>query len=120
MANEKPERKEARRATIMEMVKGGRLTLKVASEEMGVSYRQGKRIYQKYLKGGEEALVHGNQGKEAHHKTDAEIAEKAVRLYEEKYSDFGPTLAAEELAKRDGIELPVSTLRRLLIDKGLM
>jgi hypothetical protein len=36
-------------------------------------------------------------------------------LYAEKYNDFGPTLACEKLAERDGVEIGVSTLRRVLI-----
>jgi hypothetical protein len=45
----------------MEMVKRGQKTLKAASLELGI--RQAKRVYQRYLEGGDEALCHGNQGK---------------------------------------------------------
>jgi hypothetical protein len=40
-------------------------------------------------------------------------------LYAEKYDDFGPTLACEKLAERDGVAISVSTLRRALIACGL-
>ncbi|MDR1901403.1 MAG: helix-turn-helix domain-containing protein [Treponema sp.] len=47
----------------MEMVKRGQKTLKAASLELGISCRQAKRVYQRYLEGGDEALSRGNQGK---------------------------------------------------------
>jgi hypothetical protein len=49
----------------MELVKQGQKTLKAASLELAMSYRQAKRVYQRYLEGGDEALIHGNMGKTA-------------------------------------------------------
>jgi hypothetical protein len=104
---------------MMEMVKRGLKTLKATSLELGISYGQAKRIYKRYLAGGDDALVHGSTGKSSHNKTDTEIVSKAVELYRDKYSDFGPTLAKETIAERDGIEISVSTLRRALLANGL-
>ena len=42
-----------------------------------------------------------------------------MSLYAKKYSDFGPTLAAEYLAQEDGLSVGVTTLRRWLIGAGL-
>jgi len=53
---------EKLRGKIMKMVKRGQKTLKSASIELGMSYRQSKQIYQRYLSGGNEALVHGSTG----------------------------------------------------------
>ena len=110
---------EKLRGKIMEMVKQGFKTLKAASLELGLSYSQAKRIYRRYLKGGDKALVHGNIGRPSNNKADEAIIKKAVELYREKYYDFGPTLAQETLFERDGIEISVSTLRRALIASGL-
>jgi transposase len=93
--------------------------LKAASRELGISYSQAKRIYQRYLTGGDEALAHGNTGRPSNNKTDEGIVKKAVELYREKYCDFGPTLARETLSERDGLEISVSALRRALIAAGL-
>ena len=87
--------------------------------ELGISYRQAKRVYKKYLSGGDEALRHGNKGRPSNRRIDHEVVEKALFLYAEKYSDFGPTLAQEKLLERDGLEIGVSTLRRELIAAGL-
>ena len=110
---------EKLRGKIMEMVKSGHKTLKAASLELGLTYSQAKRIYQRYLTGGDDALVHGNTGRPSNNKTDEGIIEKAITLYREKYYDFGPTLAQETLFDRDGLEISVSTLRRALIAAGL-
>ena len=103
----------------MEMVKRGLKTLKAASLELGISYSQAKRIYQRYLTGGDKALAHGNKGKPSNNKTDEETVKKAVELYRERYCDFGPTLAQEMLCERDGLEISVSTLRRALVSAGV-
>jgi len=103
----------------MEMVRRKLKTLKAASLELGISYSQAKRIYQRYLAGGDEALVHGNIGKPSNNKADEGTVKKAVELYREKYYDFGPTLAQETLLERDSIEISVSTLRRALLSAGL-
>jgi hypothetical protein len=103
----------------MEMVKQGQKTLKAASLELGISYRQGKRVYQRYLSGGDEALVHRNKGKRSNRRAGETLVQRALILYEEKYNDFGPTLAQEKLLQRDKLEISVSTLRRALIHAGL-
>ena len=41
-----------------------------------------------------------------------------LRRHEEAYADFGPTLAAEESAERDGLVVDHETLRRWLIAEG--
>ncbi|MDR1747583.1 MAG: helix-turn-helix domain-containing protein [Spirochaetaceae bacterium] len=94
----------------MEMVTRKQKTLKAASEELGISYSQGKRIYKRYKEGGDKALVHGNRGKASNKKSDESKIRKAIELYQEKYNDFGPTLAQEMLLERDGIAISVSTL----------
>ena len=103
----------------MEMVKRELKTLKAASLELGISYSQAKRIYKRYLSGGDNALVHSSIGKPSHNKTDDGTVSKAIELFREKYYDFGPTLAQEMLLERDGLEISVSTLRRALLSAGL-
>jgi len=119
MAKKQKKGQEKLRGKIMEMVKRGHKTLKAASLELGISYVQAKRIYKRYLSGGDKALVHKNTGKPSHNKTDEKTVLKAIKLYKEKYDDFGPTLAQETLLERDGIEISVSVLRRALLAAGL-
>jgi len=46
--------KERLRKVILEGVKEGRLTIREASARLSISYRQGKRIYTRYLREGDE------------------------------------------------------------------
>jgi hypothetical protein len=119
MANKLQKGSESLRSKMMEMVKRKQKTLKAASLELGISYRQAKRVYQKYLGGGDRALIHGNKGKPSNRRAGQTLVQRALDLYAEKYSDFGPTLAQEKLLERDGLEIGVSTLRRTLITAKL-
>jgi len=119
MAQKRKKGQEKLRGKIMEMVKRGFKTLKAASLELGISYSQVKRIYKRYMDGGDNALVHGNTGKPSHNKTDKTTVSRAIALFKEKYYDFGPTLAQETLLERDGLKISVSTLRRALLANEL-
>jgi hypothetical protein len=110
--------KERLRGKILEMVKQGQMTLKAGSAMLRVSYRQSKRLYTAYKEEGDAGLVHGNYGRRSNNRTAEPIVEKAVQAYREKYSDFGPTFAAEKLAEIEGIAMSVSVLRRHLIASG--
>jgi molybdenum-dependent DNA-binding transcriptional regulator ModE len=101
MANKLPNGNERFHGNILEMVKQGQKTLKMASLELGMSYRQAKRVYRRYREGGDEALIHGNTGKPSNRRTGPALVRQALSLYAEKYDDFGPTLACEKLAERD-------------------
>jgi hypothetical protein len=118
-ANKLPKENTRFRGEIMEMVKQRQKTLKAASLEPGISCRQAKRVCQRYPEGGDQALRRGNKGKLSHRRTDQELVPQALTLYAEKYDDFGPALACEKLAERDGAEIRLCTLRRALTAWGL-
>lgn len=110
--------KDIRRAQIMAMVVEGKRSLAEAAEVMGVSYRQAKRILRRYREEGAPGLVHRSVGKASGRRIDEALRRAVLRAYEERYSDFGPTLAAEKLAERDGLVVDHETLRRWLIAEG--
>jgi hypothetical protein len=111
-------RKERKRLEVLSRVKRKELSLVKAAELLTLSYRQTKRVYRRYLDEQDAGLVHRLRGRPSNRGTDAQQREQALTLYQEKYRDFGPTLAAEYLAKEDGRVLAVSTLRRWLIAAG--
>jgi transposase len=110
--------KEILRCKVLEMVKQGKMTLKKAARTLKVSYRQGKRLYAAYQKEGDAGLIHGNCGRKPNNRLPESIREMAVQAYRERYSDFGPTFAAEKLAEIEGIIINVSSLRNILIGCG--
>jgi hypothetical protein len=119
MAKKQRKGNEKIRGKMMEMVKRGHKTLKAASLELRVSYRQAKRIYQRYLSGAGGALTRGNKGKPSNHRTGKDLIQQALLLCEERYYDFGPAFAQEKMLEREGLNIGVSTLRRELIKAGL-
>jgi hypothetical protein len=111
--------RERKRLEVLSRVKRGELTLVKSAEVLELSYRQTKRVYQRYCQAGDRGLVHGLRGRPSNRRSDSRRRERVVQQYQQKYGDFGPTLAAEYLAKEDGQALAVSTLRRWLRAAGL-
>ena len=111
-------RQERARLTIMTGVADEELTLVQAAELMGVCYRQGKRIWQRYQADGDAGLVHQLRGQPSARRKPAALREQVLALYaQERYADFGPTLMAEQLAKQK-LVVDHETLRRWRLAAG--
>src|SRR6266567_5868137 len=104
--------KELSRAEVMGRVKAGNLRLREAGELLELSYRQAKRIWARYRKGGAKALQHGNCGRHSNRAYTAKYRAAVLKQVKARYEDFGPTLASEHLASDDGMEVHAETLRR--------
>lgn len=107
--------KERRRLIVMQQVEVGSLPLVEAAEALGVGYRQAKRIWARFRRQGASGLLHAGRDRFSNRQSDPELKARVLELYRERYADFGPTLAAEKLAERDGLEVHRETLRRWLI-----
>ena len=111
--------KERSRLVVMSRVREKTMTIREASEMMGISYRQCRRIYKRYGKEGDKGLIHRNRGRPSNRRKAPGVKEIVLALYREQYWDFGPTLAAEKLVERDGYGVDHETLRRWLLAAGL-
>jgi molybdenum-dependent DNA-binding transcriptional regulator ModE len=109
--------KERRRLGVLERVKDKEMSLSKAAEVMGISYRQARRIWKRYLQGGDAGLVHRSRGREGNRRKASQEREKILSRYKECYPDFGPTLACEHL-EREGFKIDHETLRRWLLQEG--
>jgi len=110
--------KERRRLELFARVKRGAMSLRKASALLKLSYRQAKRGYARYGGEGAAGLGHRLRGRVSNRRGAVARRAAILRRYQERYADFGPTLAAEYLAK-DKLPVPVQTLRRWLIEEGL-
>jgi hypothetical protein len=110
--------KERQRLTVLAQVKKSQLTLKEASEVLALSCRQAKRVWRRYRDLGDGGLVHRLRGKASARRTEPELRARILARVKEKYSDFGPTLAAEYLAK-EGFYVDHETLRRWQLASGM-
>jgi hypothetical protein len=115
----KMSRKERRRLVVMRRYARGEILLKEAAWEMRVSVRQAIRIKQRFEERGAEGLIHRSRDAVSKRSYAPEFRGKVLELYQEKYHDFGPTLACEKLAESDSIEVSRETLRQWLIADGM-
>ena len=113
-------RKERKRLEAFSRVKMGGMTLVEASELLGLSYRHTKRAWSRYQSEGDAGLVHRLRGRAPNRHSSEETKQQSVALYRERYADYGATLAAECLEKEDGVKVSVTTLRRWLLQAGLL
>jgi hypothetical protein len=109
--------KERNRLTVMKQVREEALKLSQASEVLGLSYRQTKRVWRRYRLGGDAGLVHRSRGRPGKRAKPLALKARVLARYEERYPDFGPTLAAEYLA-REALVVDHETLRRWLLAQG--
>jgi transposase len=110
--------KERLRLELISRIKRRELTVVKAAELSGLSVRQMRRICKRHKDQGEAGLIHRSRGKKPNNHIGEEVRSKVLLRYQEKYADFGPTLASEKLAE-DGHELSPDTLSRWLKDAGL-
>lgn len=87
-----------------------------ARRRLGLSYRQVKRVWARHRAGRAGGLVPRRRWRELNPPPEAE-REACLPRYRKKLVGFGPTLVAEELAKRGFVE-DYETLCRWLIRDG--
>jgi transposase len=111
--------KERQRYHLLEMVIGGRVTLKETSKLMGVSYRQAKRLKRRFITEGAKSLIHGNRGRPSPRALSRALAEKILELSLSKYINFNDTHFTEKLNEIEGITIGRDTVRRLRRTNGI-
>ena len=111
--------KERKRLVVMNRYERGEILLKEAAWEMKLSVRQAIRIKKRFQAEGAEGLVHRSRDIPSRRGYGPEVRRRALEIYQERYSDFGPTLASEKMAEHEGLDVNHETLRRWLIAKCL-
>ena len=94
----------------------GRLGQREASERLGISVRQFKRLVCRWKREGDAGLVSRQRGRASHNRLAERDRARVAALLTEKYADFGPTLAAEKLLELEGIEISRESVRRMQIE----
>lgn len=88
------------------------------AQRLGLSTRQVRRLAKRVRAEGDSGVIHRLRGRASNRRLDAKLRERALRLLRRpEYSDFGPTLGAEHLARR-GLVVSRETVRRWLIEEG--
>lgn len=95
------------------------MTVLMAAELMGLSVRQSRRVWKRFKCAGAAGLVHRLRGRKSNHALSEDERERIVKLHQERYGDFGPTLACEKLASEHELWVCPDTLSALLKARGL-
>ena len=95
------------------------ITQAKAAGIIGICLRQVQRIVRTVKTEGDKGIIHKGRGTHSNRALPRKIKEKALRLYREKYPDFGPTLASEKLFEINKIKLNDETLRLWLIEENI-
>jgi transposase len=112
-------KKEANRLHLMKVYEKGHTTMRKVTEELGLSLRQGRRLWKKYKESGERALISQRRGVSPPNKTPEGLVNQVLALIHEKYHDYGPTLVSEKLQHKHNICLSRESLRQLMIQDGI-
>jgi hypothetical protein len=112
-------RTEIDRMSVLHDLADGRIRIAEASALMGLGRRQVFRLTKAYGKHGPEALVSRRRGKPSNRCYPTALRAEVIGIIRERYSDFGPTLAAEKLAELHEIHLARETVRQWMIAAGL-
>ena len=111
--------RELSRLRIVVELEDGRLTVAAAAALMGIGQRQVFRLRHTFATAGPAGLASKKRGRPSNRRHGATFRRTVLTLVREQYADFGPTLAVEKLAARDGLRLGVETLRQWMIADGL-
>jgi len=111
--------KDRDRLKVLHEVKRKHLTQRAAARQLGISDRWVRKLLVRVRKGGDGGIVHRGRGRRSNRRLPESLRTQTLKLVQAKYSDFGPTLACEYLAKDHQVEVSKETLRQWLIGAGL-
>lgn len=111
--------KETNQISVFEKLKDREIKQKEAGKMLNLSTRQIRNKLKEFRRLGAAALIHGSRGRPSNNQLDPVTRENAVCLIENKYPDFGPTLAAEKLQENHNLAINRETLRKIMIFAGL-
>jgi transposase len=110
---------ERRRLIVFSQVKQGAISVAEAARSLGLSERQGRRLWKRYCQKGDAGLIHGLRGKKGNACREA-LRGKVLALYRLKYAACNVSHAAVLLREREKLTIPRQTLWRWLRREGLV
>jgi len=111
--------KEAGRLAVVRQVLDGHLRQAQAARQLGLSQRQIKRLCRSVRAEGDAGLISKRRGRPSNRKIADAVRQATLELLRQRYSDFGPELAREHLAREHGFTHSTETLRSWMIQAGL-
>jgi len=112
------------RLKVLHEVQKRHISQQQAAIELGVSTRWVRKLLKRLKESGDVGLLHRLRGKVSNRKIPDSTRQKVLSIFQHQtkarqWHDYGPTLAAEELAADYDIRVSKETLRKWLIEAGL-
>ena len=96
------------------------ITQKQAAEELGITERHVRRLLRALKRRGDKMVVHALRGMPSNRKINADTEQRAITILSDPlYRGFGPTLAAEYLDQKHGIQVSRETVRQWMTQAKL-
>jgi len=111
--------KERQRLQVIGRIKHSDTTVAAAAESLQISERQMYRLLHRHKEQGDDGIIHRLRGKHSNSGYPPIVREHVLKIYHERYSDYGPTLFSEVLSESHHITIDADTLRRWLKAAGL-
>lgn len=110
--------KEILRVQLLAQLMERKIDQRSVADRLGIRVRQVKRLKRTHVESGTAGLTSKRRGKPSNRRLRDGVLTDAMALIGTHYADFGPTFAAEKLAERHAIVLPVETVRKNMIAAG--
>ena len=115
----KNKEKIARRSTVLQELIAWKICREEAWAKLGISCKQVTRLKKRFLKHGEDGLIHWLIGKQSnHHLWDKQIENIIDILKEPRFKEVKPTMMSEKLKEIYNISCSKEKLRQIMIKEG--
>jgi len=111
--------REWKRLDVVRRVERGALTEGEASQVLGLSERQVRRVCKAVRQHGSDGVVHGNTGRPPANRLSDPQRAKIVRLARKKYAGFNDHHLTEKLVEEEKVAVSRSSVQRLLRAAGV-
>ncbi len=111
--------READRLSVVRQVMEGKIKQVDAARWIRLSVRQVGRLVRRVREQGSGGILHQGRGKPSNNGIGNDVRNKVMSWIQEKYRDFGPTLAQEKLEKVHKVKISRETLRKWMISSGM-
>lgn len=110
---------EIDRLKIIQGIIDGNLKPIQAAQRLQLTTRQVRRLVSQYRTEGTTGLTSKRRGHRSNRQLALGMGSLVLSIIQDKYSDFGPTLACEKLRECHNITLAKETVRKLMSEAGL-
>jgi hypothetical protein len=110
---------EGHRLHVLTLLEGKRISLSQASEALGLTPRQVRRLRVGLRRDGPAALIHGNRGHRSAHRLPGALQTQILTLARGRYAGLNDVHLTEKLTTVEGLAVSRATVQRVLRAAGL-